>query len=163
MKKTEVNVVLTYSYMAGVLDLDPVRDREEIRQAFYRAAKKHEREDKRAVEVVKGVGYRVVEAKEHLALARKHQKRSGRQLSKAVGKVTNVDLNGMDPAVRQGFEMVRGIFLLQEDFNRRTARKLQNHDEAIQSLIQAKDRTEAEREELKSRIERLERGWTQAP
>jgi hypothetical protein len=158
LRATEVNGVISYESMGEALGLDPDRDRPSIRSALYRAAKEFEEIDKRAITAVPRRGYRVVEPREHLGLARRHQKRSARSLVRGHSKAINVDLSKVDPETRKALEMVAGVIALQSDFNRRAEAKLVAHDKAIKSLVEAKDRTDAERDEFRERLERLEAG-----
>lgn len=148
--------VVTYQEMADALEMDPEADRQAIRGAWYRAAKEHEEVDKRAVEVVPNRGYRIVAPKEHLELARKQQKRSSRALVKGQSKVVNVDLSKVDGQTRRAFEVVAQMMAAQMDFSRRAEKKLADHEELIGTLVEAKERTDAERDEIKERLERLE-------
>lgn len=154
----ETNAVITYEEMAEALGLDPDKDRQAIRTALYRAAKEHEEIDKRAVIAVPRKGYRLVEPQEHLGLARRHQRRASRSLVRGHGKATNVDMSRMEPETRKALEMVGSVIALQMDFNRRAESKIAAHDKAIKSLVEARDRTDAEREEFRARLERLESG-----
>ena len=158
LKATETNGVVTYEAMAEALDLDPVKDRASIRTALYRAAKEHEEIDKRAIKAIPNQGYRIVQPQEQLGLARGHQKRSTRALVRGHSKAVNVDMSQIEPEARKAFEVVAGVIAMQMDFNRRAEAKLTAHDKAIRSLVEAKDRTESEREEFRARLEKLEAG-----
>lgn len=154
--KTKDDGILTYQEMAAALDLDAEADLASIRVALYRAAKEHEEVDKRALEVVPNKGYRVVAPKEHLELARKQHTRSSRALAKGQSKVVNVNMANMDPETRRAFEVVAQGFAAQMDFNRRAEERLFNQERITQELVQATERTDAEREEIKERLARLE-------
>lgn len=158
LKATETNGIVTYEAMAEALELDPDKDRQAIRTALYRAAKEHEEIDKRAIKAVPNRGYRIVEPQEHLGLARRHQKRSTRSLARGHSKVVNVDLSRVEPEARKAFELVASVIALQSDFNRRAEARLTAHDRAIKSLVESRERSDQEREEFRSRLERLEAG-----
>jgi hypothetical protein len=158
LKAAQTNAVITYGEMAEALSLDAVKDRASIRTALYRAAKEHEEIDKRAIKAVPNQGYRIVEPQENLGLARRHQKRASRSLVRGHSKATNVDMSRIEPEARKAFELVAGVISMQMDFNRRAEAKLTAHDRAIRSLVEAKDRTDSEREEFRSRLEKLEAG-----
>ncbi len=158
LRATETNGVISYEAMGETLDLDPVKDRASIRSALYRAAKEHEEIDKRAVVAVPRQGYRLVEPQEQLGLARRHQKRSTRSLVRGHSKAVNVDMSQIEPEARKAFEVVAGVIAMQMDFNRRAEAKLTAHDKAIKSLVEARDRSAEEREEFRSRLDRLEAG-----
>lgn len=153
---TETNGVVTYEAMATALGLDPDADRQLLQMTMRRAAKEHEVVDNRAVTAVPNRGYRVVEPQEHLGLARRHQVRSTRSLKRAHSKAVHVDMSKIEPEARKALEMVASVIALQMDFNRRAESKLAAHDKAIQSLTEATERTDMEREEFRARLERLE-------
>lgn len=155
-----VNGVITYGELGDALGLHPDRERNVIQQAVRRAAKEHEELDKRALDVIPGKGYRVVEPPEHLGLARRYQKRSSRALARGHSKAVNVDLNGVEPQVRQALEMLGHAFVLQIDFNKRFEGKQARLEETVREIAdsQAEDRkrTAEEVAELRARLARLE-------
>lgn len=152
-----VGDVLTYEAMAEALDLDPADDRHTIQVAMRRAAKELEQEDKHAVEAVQNVGYRIVETEEHLRLARQQQRRSTRALVRGHSKVVNVDLSGVDPEVRNAFQVVASAFAMQMEFNRRTDVRQKKLEDALETVREKSTRTDEEVAELRARLERLER------
>ena len=154
----ETNGIVTYVAMGEALGLDPDKDRLLIQGAMRRAAKEHQVVDKRAVVAVANRGYRVVEAQEHLGLARRQQVRSTRALRRGHSVAVNVDMSKVEPETRKALDMVASVIAMQMDFNRRAESKLNAHDRAIKSLVEATERTEQEREEFRSRLERLEAG-----
>lgn len=156
LKLVNTGDVLSYDEMGKALELDPLVDRGAIRVAMYRAAKELEEVDKRAVEVVANKGYRVVEPKQQLVLAKKQHTRSTKALARGHSKAVNVDLSNVDPEIRRAFEMVAGVMAMQMDFSRRAEKKLLNHDQVIEALVQKSDRSEAERDEMAARLKRLE-------
>lgn len=153
-----VGDVLTYEDMAEALDLDPVKERHTIQVAMRRAAKELEQEDGHAVEAVVNTGYRIVEPTEHLRLARQQQRRSSRALARGHSKVVNVDLSGVDPEVRQAFQVVASAFAMQMEFNRRTDVRQKKLEASLEAVREQSTRTDAEVAELRKRLERLEKG-----
>lgn len=156
LKSCTAGDLLTYEQMGEALELDQVLKRQTIRVALYRAAKEFEQVDKHAVEAVPNVGYRVVEVQEHLTLAQRQQKRAGRALRRGHSKVVNVDFNGVDPQVRQGFEVVARAFSMQMDFNRRFDVRQKRLESVVRQTGERTERNEAEIAELKERLARLE-------
>ena len=144
----EVGKTLTYEE----LDLILKRDFREDRSPIYRAAKQLENEDHRTVVSVRNQGYRVVEAREHEALARHHHKKSRRQLGKAVAKAASADrsalttderkrIDGLEMSLRQHSQMIR---------------RLEQRDEQREAQIKALKRdTSADVAELSERVDRL--------
>lgn len=155
---TEMNGLVTYEAMGVALGLDPEdsKDRLLIQGAMRRAAKEHEVVNNRAVTAVTNQGYRVVEPKEHLGLAKRHQKRSTRSLERAHSKAVHVDMSKVEPETRKALDMMAQVIGLQMEYQDRAEKKLAAHDRAIESLVQARERTEAERQEFRERLERLE-------
>lgn len=160
LRKTGTGEVITYEALGEALGLDPVHERNAIVQAVRRAGKEHETEDKRALRVVPGVGYRPVDARGSLELARSQQKKSTRALSRGHSKAVNVDLNGVDPQVRAALETIGKAFVLQMDFNKRFETKQARLEETVREIAdsQAEDRkrTDDELTELRERLARLE-------
>lgn len=160
LRKTGTGDVITYDVLGEALGLHPVRERVKIVQAVRRAAKEHETEDKRAIEPVYGKGYRPVDPRGQLELARGQQKRAGRALSRGHSKAVNVDLNGVEPQVRGALEALGKAFVLQMDFNKRFEKKQERLEETVREIAdsQAEDRkrTDDELSELRARLARLE-------
>ena len=150
--ETPVDGVVTYAQMGDAIGLDPDKDRHAIQ---------HEQLDKRAVDAVPNVGYRVVEAPEHLGLARRHQRKAGRSLARGQSKAVNVDLSGVEPEVRRALEVTAQAFALQMDFNRRFAVRQSRLEKAVREITetQSADRrhTDDEVARLRERVEKLER------
>lgn len=162
LRKAATGSVVTYEQLGHALSMDPEEDRHAIQMAVRRAAAEHEREDKRAIDVVPNEGYRIAEAREHLTLARRQQKRAGRSLGRGHSKAVNVDLSGVDPDVRHALEVTATAFAMQMDFNRRFAVRQSRLESAVQEITtaQAGDRQRSAEEiaRLRARVERLERG-----
>jgi hypothetical protein len=157
---TPMNGVITYKELGDALVLDPDSDRKSIQDAMRRAAKQHEVTDKRAAEVVPDIGYRVIEPREHIDVARRFQRKSGRALVRGHSQAVNVDLNGVEPEVRNALELLGHAFTLQMDFNRRFEGKQARLERTIREIAdsQAEDRkrTAEEVAELRARLARLE-------
>jgi len=154
--KAPVGSVVTYQQMADALDLDPVRHRPTIASAMRRAAEEHEEVDRRAIEVVRDEGYRIVDVDGHLRLAHVHGRRAGAQLEMAYSKVTNVDLSDVDPEIRKGFEVVAQGFLQQMEINRRLSARQRRTERALDAVAQRSERTDEELAELQARLSALE-------
>ena len=149
--------VLTYKDMADELGLDPDTDRQTMRSAMSRAAKEHQRVDKRSVEAVTNEGYRVVEPERHLDLAAQHQQRASSQLDKGRARVEHTDLNKLDPAMRNLFENVVHAFAMQQEQIQRLDIKNEHLQRAISSVDQKAERTDADVAGIEERLRRLER------
>ncbi len=159
--KKPVGGIVTYDEMGEALDLDPEGDRHAIQMAMRRAARELEQVDKHAVDAVPNKGYRIIEAVEHMQLARRQQRKSHHALQAGHSKVVNVDLTALDPETRQAFEVVARAFAAQMDFNRRIDIRQRRLEGALSTILERHDRSEEEIAALKERLERLERGDTQ--
>jgi len=147
---------LEYATIARALGLDPDEDRHTIQMAARRAGVECEQVDKRAIEAIKNVGYRIVEPEEHGRLAVYQQRRSTRALKSGRSKVVNVDLTGLEPEVRKAFEVMAQAFAMQMDFNRRMDVRQKRLETAVNSIEERHDRSASEVAKLKERLERLE-------
>lgn len=148
----EVGDVVTYEALSEVLDDAP---RHTVQMAARRAGKEYLEVDKRALEAVQNVGYRIVEAGEHLRLAKNDQRKSSRALQRGHSKVVNVDLSSLDDESRKAFEIVAQAFALQMDFNRRMDVRQKRLEQAVGAIAERHDRTESEIAELRARLDRL--------
>lgn len=79
--------VVTYEKYEELLG----RDLRDNRYPHNRAVKELEEVDKRTMEAVRSLGYRVIEAGEHVRLARTHERRGHRQIRKGIRKVVCAD------------------------------------------------------------------------
>lgn len=156
LKASSVGDVVTYEQLGGVLKLDPDADRHKIQMAVRRAGAQYEQYDKRALDAVKNVGYRIVEAPEHLMLARRHQSKASKSLVRGHSKAVNVDLSGMDTQTRNALETVARAFAMQMDFNRRFDVRQKRLEDALKAASTRVDRSEQEIAELRARLDRLE-------
>lgn len=145
----EVGKILTYEELDAILK----RDFREDRSPIYRAIRQLEIEDRRTVVSVRSEGYRVIEAREHEALARHHHKKSRRQLGKAVDKAASANrsaltaderkrMDGLEMNLRQHSQMIR---------------RLEQRDEQRQSEIKSLRRdTSTDFAEMSERLDHLE-------
>lgn len=140
--KTPTGDVLTYEAIGAALGLDPESERHVIQMAVRRAAKEHEEADKRAIEVVPNAGYRVVEAPEHLRLARGHHKRASKSLVRGQSKVVNVPLGDLDPETRRAFEVVAVAFAAQIEYSRTLDMRQKRLEKAFEDITARTDKTE---------------------
>lgn len=160
LRATKTGDVLTYEAIGEALELDPKLERHAIQMAVRRAAKEHEEADKRAIEAVPNKGYRVVEAPEHLRLARGHHRRASKALVRGQSKAVNVDWAALDPEARRAFEVVVAAFAAQIEFNKRFDVRQKRLEQAFDAMAERTDKTEQRTEqeiaELKARLARLE-------
>jgi hypothetical protein len=149
--------VLSYEEMAEALSLDPVADKTTIQLAIRRAARELERRDKRAIDPVRNVGYRVVQAPEHLDLAERHQRKAKNSLVRSNSKVQNVDYNELDLTSRQAFELVGRALTWQLQQMKHLDLRQRNLEEALESVTKGVHRTETDVAQHDERLAWLER------
>lgn len=150
------DAVVTYAELGAVLNLDPDEDRHAIQMAVRRAAQEFEEVDKRALTPVPNVGYRVVNAPEHMQLAQRQQRRSHRALRAGRSKVVNVDIAALEPEARKAFELVARAFAAQMDFNRRMDVRHKRLEDVTRLVTERQERSDAEIARLQARLDRLE-------
>lgn len=151
------NDVLPYGDMADALELDPVKDRMTIQMAMRRAAKELEQVDHRAVDSVRGVGYRVVEAPEHLTLAERHQRKARGALVRSHSKVEHVDYNALTAESRKAFEVVGRALTWQLQQMRHLDLRQKDLETAVEAVQSTVNRTETDVAQHDQRLADLER------
>lgn len=134
----------TYQQMVDALSegLDTPVDRDRVYRAVAQANKTLLREEKRYLNVVKNVGYRVINAGEHLPVALIKKDRAQTYLKRGIDLLRNVRIDELDPTQRTLHE---GQLLILGGLYRATQESARRHDKA-EALI----------EDLKNRVERLE-------
>jgi len=156
LRKAATGTVVTYEELAEALGLDADKDRHAIQMAVRRAAREHEEQDNRVVDVVPNSGYTIVPPSVQLNIGRRHHKKAGKSLARGHSKVIHVDLSGIDPETRNAFEVMAHAFAAQMDFNRRFEGRQAKIEEAISAMTNRNDRTEQEIAELNARLARIE-------
>lgn len=152
---------LTYDEMATSLDLDPVKEKTVIQLAMRRAALELEKVDNRAVDSVRNVGYRVVQAPEHLTLAERHQRKARGSLVRSHSKVEHVDFNDLDQDSRKAFEIVGRALSWQLTQMRHLDLRQRNLEAAVDSVQTNVHRTETDVAQHDERLRELERRITE--
>ena len=128
IRTLSVGDTITYAELSRILG---GRGIEACRAPLYKAMQVLEREDKRTLDNVRDTGYRVVEAVEHERLARRHHRKSHRQLRKALGKVQSADRSKLTPEERRRFDRMEITLSRQADMIRRLDAKVERIDQAI--------------------------------
>lgn len=147
---------VTHQRLGEALGLDPVADRAKIVSAVRRADKELQQTDRRTVDTVTGIGYVVVTPEEQLVLARRQVTRAGVAISRGHSLAVNVDLTGVDPQVRAGFELLAKGFAVQADFNRRMLGRQEELAAALDRVEQHTTRTDEQVAALRGRLDNLE-------
>lgn len=151
-----------YGYLSSLKIGDQVKDEELVgllpdaaegswRGAFYRAVKEMERSHKRTFSRVRGVGYRMIEAREHEDEARKQHRRAKRRLAAAYGKAHSADRSRLTPEERQRIDAVE----LQLAQQRQMTRRLESRVDRLQQGLQ--DARREHRESIASVADRVDK------
>lgn len=92
-------------------ELDEIlgRDFRADRNPYYRAVRELQVENQRTTAPVRGVGYRIVEAKEHEKLARLHITKGRRQMTKSRRVLESTDKAALDPEARRRIEELQVV------------------------------------------------------
>ena len=145
-RAAEIGETVTYETMAEALGLDAKRAKHEIQMAARRAALELERVDKRAVDAVRNVGYRIVQHAEVLGLTRRRNRKAGRQITRGEITANAVDLNEVDDDVKRGLALMLRGFHAQGEINRAMGARLHRAEEIMTGLG---ERVESVEERLK--------------
>lgn len=86
-----VNAVITYAELTAILG----RDFCKARAPIYDAERRLLTDDRRMLVNVRGVGYRIAEAREHITAANANQRRAKRQIRKGVAKLQHTDRSAL--------------------------------------------------------------------
>ena len=158
LQKTPVGGIAPYEELGAALGLDPVADRHTIQVAIRRAAQELEETDKRVVEPVTNVGYRVVEVTERLRLARQHQRKAVRALSRGKSKLVNITPTELATLPEPAQKLIHNATVLmaeQLDFNRRTDIRQKNFEDALATVERKSTATQDQVAALAAKLEAL--------
>ena len=136
----EPDIILTYDEITNELNkhTDEPTSIEELRSAVYGARPHLIAERKKWLGCVRGLGYRIIPAREHIGVSTDYRERATRSVNTAVAVAVNTDMQGMTPSERNHHSAVRqGLCLL--------AQRMADHDETL-------ERHEAAINELNRRI-----------
>ena len=100
LKDADFGTIVTYE------ELDELLERRFVdnRAPLYRARAELGDTRKRWLEAVPGVGYRVIEANEHVRIARQHKRKAQRQMTTMVKVAQVTDLSRLTPTELADFE-----------------------------------------------------------
>jgi hypothetical protein len=144
VKEAAPGTVFSYEELRDVLEADTETrfDRPRVCAAVRRANTRILRQHQRELRVVKGSGYRLASASEHLELALGRTTRADRQIRRGLLTLNNVRWNELDPNARAAHE---GQLLL-------TSAMYQ----MVSGLRRRQDRSEQVIRDVLRRVERLE-------
>lgn len=150
MKSLNVGDVLTYERLSELLERD---FQDGSRGPYFQALQVLERDDHRSFDVVRGKGYRMVEALEHARLAQAHHRKARRSLVRSMSKAKSADRSGMSAEDRARFDSLELNLGRQQDMIRR----LEDRQVATERALRAASSHSAQRDAgLEERLARLE-------
>lgn len=120
LNRLDIGDIITYDQLDAILECDFRTNRGPL----YKAANEWGTERKRALRPVPNVGYRVVDAFEHEAIARQHQKKSRRALGRSKRVIENADRSRLSDEQRVKFDVIEMNISRMEEVQRRMARRL---------------------------------------
>lgn len=152
-----VDGVITYDELDEIL----ARPSREDRSPITKAIQELEANDQRTMTNVRGRGYRIARADEHLGLAKRSHRSARRALSKAASKVRSADRSGLDQNMRNRLDAAEVNLAAQAALWTRLDAKVETQDRKIQELARRaeveKDRRDDEMAVVQRRLAALER------
>lgn len=144
-----VGEMLTYEQLDDAIGADFRAHRD----GLYKAIRVLEQAERRTLVCVANVGYRVAAATEHESLARGRQRRSRRQIERAVSIASNVRRDELDPEQARRMEGYEMTLRSHADMLRRMGARVDRQEASLRDVRRRTSQTVAEQNE---RIERLE-------
>ncbi len=149
LQMLNVGETIEYEALAAAVGFDVRSNRSPI----YKAQRVLETEQHRTIANVLGVGYRVVEALEHETLARKHHKRSKKQLSKATARIRSADRSKLSAEDRKRFDAIELNLSRQSEMIRRLDNRVQQVESAVKESRAQQAELRAQQDEHRSAVE----------
>lgn len=140
--------IITYDDLDAALE----EDFRSNRHPLGRAVKELLEHDSRTVEVVRGEGYRIVEAREHERLARGRQKRARRQLSAGLRTARGTDRSSLTVDELMRLDRLEANIADQMEAMRRHESRIAKLEEVAKSGAKQKSSDDEQRDQ---RVERL--------
>jgi hypothetical protein len=156
LRSTPVGHVVSYDRMGDALGMHPLEQRHALQMAALRAGRAMLVTDNRTIEAVPRVGYRVVEAAEHIRLGRRRQQASTKQLERGRDVVGHVDMSALTPELRGVVDAMRQAFAAQLDFNARIDVRQRKLEDALTRIEQTTQRDRADIADVLDRLRKLE-------
>lgn len=116
-----------------------------------------EREYQRCAVAVANKGYRIAQPSEHMELGVAHQKRSRRQLQRALSVLNGANLSKLTEGESAAIAVGVASIGMQLDYQRRNDMRAAQHEQMIKATSSDNARTQSEVDELRARLETLER------
>lgn len=146
----------TVSYAEIDFALDGVHTRTQVQGIVYQAARRLLERENKALEAIPNIGYRIVQANEHVRLAGKQQGRASRALARGTRQVVHVDLNGLTEVEKALVQATGHALAAQADYMRRLDIRQKRTERAVATVTKVQSEQSEEMQRLQERIARLE-------
>ena len=157
VKDLEVGAHVTYATLGRALGMDPVKQRNQIRSVLRNARKHLLRDQNKAMEAVRGTGYRVVAPNEHLRLAQGEQRKASKALVRGTETVVHVDMNALTEGEKAIILTVRNAFAIQQEHMKRHDIRQARLERVIEGVSQKQNASAEQLEKLQQRLDELEK------
>ncbi len=147
----EIGDTISHQELQALL---PDAPRASLGTALAKAVRQVEDNRKRTLANVRSVGYRMVEASEHEALARGRHKRAKRQLSSASRKLRSADRSRLTPDERKRFDALEDHLSQQQAMIRRLDARVERAETGLREVRRTQKQDGAE---VVDRLDRLTR------
>jgi alkylated DNA nucleotide flippase Atl1 len=127
-RQAPVGEVITFQQLAEALGLDPAADRNRIRAPARRAIQQMLRADDRAVETVRGQGYRIVTAEQQIPIAGAQIERAAQALDHGRDLTTHIRLAELSPESLSIVQTMAAGFAQVAEYARQITRRVDNHE-----------------------------------
>lgn len=131
VRKLPVGTIVTLEELIAMV---PAAQLTSVRPAFYRALKEMEYADSRTFVTVRGVGYRVAEAKEHHDLAKRQQLFAKRRIDVGLRKAAAADRTALTPDERQRLDALEHHLRRQQSFMRQLANRTTKVEQRVEEV-----------------------------
>lgn len=144
VKHAEPGTIFNYETLAWALSAgdDAIVPRSRVYQAITSANKVYQKENKRYLRVVRGEGYRVIPAEEHMIVSLKKKESANKLLEKGVTILRNTNLNELTDTQRKLHE---GQLMVMSGLEQAIKHSEHRHNRQEEMIL-----------EMKKRIEQLE-------
>lgn len=146
-----VDTVLTYEQLDEATGSDIRAHRDPV----MKASRVLEREQRRTLVVVRNQGYRIAAANEHEGLARKRNRRAGRQLKTGLSILRGTRRDELSPDAAKRIDALELTYSAHADMLRRLERRVQRQEEGLRDVRRKSSATDANHDERLTRLEAL--------
>lgn len=146
-----VGATITYQQLTAALGVNFT----ENRGGLAKAVKVLERTEQRTLVCVTNIGYRIAAATEHEGLARNRQRRSRRQIDRAVSLAANVHKDELDPEQAKRLEAMETTLRAHSDMLRRITSRVDRQESGLRDVRRRTSETTAEQNDRLDRLEAL--------